>query len=152
MIFRIVENTGVSTTIRIKRSVTRLNETADKSEHTDIESIVDRFKRAWSEDTAHPSYRGKWSRSNPTAGQCAVTALALNDLYDWDIYDTVVGRSRHFFNKDENGNVIDITKDQFGDTDIPYEQGRKRDRKDLLKSSDVKQRYEILKSKVGEDK
>ena len=144
MIFRIVENTGVSTTIRIKRSVTRLNETADKSEHTDIESIVDRFKRAWSEDTAHPSYKGKWGKDNPTAGQCAVTALVLNDLYGWDIYDVIVGRARHFFNKTDSGEIIDITAEQFGNTKIPYGTARTRDRNDLLKSPDVKQRYKLL--------
>lgn len=148
MIFRIVENTGVSTTIRIKRSVTRLNETADKSEHTDIESIVDRFKRAWSEDTAHPSYKGKWGKDNPTAGQCAVTALVLNDLYGWDIYDVIVGRARHFFNKTDSGEIIDITAEQFGDTRIPYENSRLRDAKALLKNDDIKARYKLLKSRL----
>ena len=100
---------------------------------------------AYSSETCHPSYVSKWSSERPTVGQCAITAVYLHEIFGYDIYDVMVGRSRHFFNKKPDGSIIDLTSEQF-DYEINYESARKRNPKDIIKS--VKKRYEILKTRM----
>lgn len=111
------------------------------------------LEKAWCRETAHPSYRDKWSEDNPSVGQCLVTALAIQDKYGGDICSCKVGNNRHFVNIiDER--IIDRTADQFGGTgNIKYISGsfRKRTRVSLLKNKDVKSRYELLKARLEEN-
>lgn len=110
------------------------------------------LRNAWCRETAHPSYRDKWSEDNPSVGQCCVTALAIQDKYGGDIYSCKVGNNSHFVNIiDER--IIDRTAEQFGESsNIKYMSGsfRKRTRVSLLKNNDVKARYELLKAKLEE--
>lgn len=105
----------------------------------------DNISLAWSKNTAHPSYQSKWSENNRSAGQCAITAMYLNQKYGYSIFETIVGKSRHFFNKDNDGNVIDLTKDQF-DVEIDYSNSRQRDFNDLYRSCG--NRYELFVSNL----
>lgn len=108
------------------------------------------LEKAWCRETAHPSYRDKWSGDNPSVGQCLVTALVIQDEYGGDIYSCKVGGNSHFVNI-INERIIDKTTEQFGGTDkIKYINGsfRKRSRASLLKNKDVKQRYELLKLRM----
>ena len=110
------------------------------------------LRRAWCRETAHPSYRDKWSEGNPSVGQRLVTALVVQDKYGGDIYSCKVGNNSHFVNIiDER--IVDKTAGQFGGTGkIKYISGsfRKRSREALLKNKDVKQRYELLKVRMEE--
>lgn len=103
---------------------------------------------AWTKDTCHPSYRLKWNPENSSIGQCAITAMYLNEKMDWNIYETLVGRTRHFFNKDTNGMIYDLTADQFTNIDIDYENCRLRDFKDLYRS--CKNRYDLFKANLND--
>lgn len=110
------------------------------------------LRKAWCRETAHPSYQNKWSEDNPSVGQCCVTALVMQDLYGGDIYSCKVGNHSHFVNI-INERIIDNTAEQFGGTDkIKYVSGsfRKRSKTSLLKSKDVKRRYELLKLRLEE--
>jgi hypothetical protein len=111
------------------------------------------LRKAWCAATAHPSYQKDWTEDNPSYGQCCVTALAMQDLYGGDIYSCKVGNNSHFVNIiDER--IIDKTAEQFGGTDkIKYVNGsfRKRSKESLLKNKDVKQRYELLKTRMEEN-
>lgn len=110
------------------------------------------LEKAWCRETAHPSYRDKWSEGNPSVGQCLVTALVVQDKCGGDIYSCKVGNNSHFVNIiDER--IIDKTAEQFdGVEQIKYISGsfRKRVRASLLKNKDVKQRYELLKARMEE--
>lgn len=110
------------------------------------------LRKAWCRETAHPSYRHKWSEDNPSVGQCLVTALVVQDKYGGDIYSCKVGSNSHFVNIiDER--IIDKTAEQFGGMgNIKYISGsfRKRARTSLLKNRDVKTRYELLKARLEE--
>lgn len=110
------------------------------------------LEKAWCRETAHPSYRDKWSRDNPSVGQCLATALVIQDECGGDIYSCKVGNNSHFINViDER--IIDKTVEQFGGTDkVKYISGsfRKRSRESLLRNKDVKQRYELLKARMEE--
>ena len=100
---------------------------------------------AYNSETCHPSYVSKWSPERPIVGQCAITSVYLHETFGYDIYDVMVGRSRHFFNKMSDGTIVDLTAEQF-DCEINYEFARKRNPKDVIKS--VKDRYEILKTRM----
>lgn len=109
------------------------------------------LRKAWCRETAHLNYKDKWSEENPSIGQCLVTALVIQDQYGGDIYSCKVGNNSHFVNI-INERIIDKTAEQFGGTDkIKYINGsfRKRSRESLLKNKDVKQRYELLKARMG---
>lgn len=108
------------------------------------------FRNAWCRETAHLSYRDKWSKDNPSVGQCLVTALVIQDKYGGDIYACKIGSNSHFVNI-INERIVDKTAEQFGGIDkIKYINGsfKKRSRESLLKNKDVKQRYELLRARM----
>ena len=108
------------------------------------------LRKAWCRETAHPSYQSKWSENNPSVGQCCVTALVIQDKYGGDIYSCKVGKNSHFVNV-INERIVDKTAEQFGGADkIKYISGsfRKRTKTSLLKSNNIKIRYELLKLRL----
>ena len=119
-------------------------------ESTVDKSLINKIKLAWCAETAHPAYASKWSAENPAIGQCLVTALIIQDELGGDIYDCKVGRSRHFYNV-INGETVDLTFSQFPDGS-EITDSRIRDRKQLLANKETKQRYELLKSRIGDNK
>lgn len=113
---------------------------------------MEKIRKAWCRETAHPSYQDKWSEDNPSCGQCCVTALVVQDLYGGDIYSCKVGQNSHFINI-INDRIIDLTSEQFGGADkIKYvsESFIKKSRMLLLKNPDIKERYELLKQRIKE--
>ena len=111
------------------------------------------LRKAWCRETAHRSYRDKWSKDNPSVGQCLVTALIVQDKYGGDIYSCKINNNSHFVNI-INERIVDKTAEQFGGTSvIKYISGsfRKRTRESLLKNKDVKARYELLKARLEDN-
>lgn len=108
------------------------------------------LRNAWCRETAHPSYQDKWTEDNPSIGQCLVTALIIQEQYGGDIYSCKVGNCSHFVNV-INERIIDKTAEQFGGiNNIKYISGsfRLRTRESLLKSKEVKDRYELLRKRL----
>jgi len=68
-------------------------------------------KQAWDEATCYPGDLSRWSKNLPETGQCAVTALLINDIYGGEI---VFNQAfDHFWNILPNGRELDLTKGQF---------------------------------------
>jgi hypothetical protein len=104
-------------------------------------------RKSWGIDTAYKDDIPKWSTDNPAVGQCAVTALIIHDYFGGQIYsgvsqDGVV----HYWNK-IYGLKIDLTRSQFRDTKI-FTNITKWVAEDLLQTGNVRERYEILKSRI----
>jgi hypothetical protein len=99
--------------------------------------------KAWSKETAHPAYQNKWSLDNPSAGQCLVTALLIQELKGGEIASCKVGNCSHFINV-INGQIEDYTSGQFK-LPIKYKKISLRERKILLENKDTLKRYELLK-------
>lgn len=110
-----------------------------------MKNFKQKLLAAYSAETCHPSYVDKWSPANPTAGQCAITALLVHENFGYDIYEVKVKRSRHFFNKTPSGEIVDLTAEQFSDA-VDYSDCRKREPKDLYKVCQV--RLDILKNNL----
>lgn len=109
------------------------------------------LRKAWCRETAHPSYQNKWSADNPSYGQCAVSCLAMQDIYGGDIYECKVNGKRHYVNILPQGTMYDFTAEQFNIKCIKYDDMKPRTRSSLLKSASVKERYLMLKARLEDN-
>jgi hypothetical protein len=65
------------------------------------------LRKAWSLRTS-----GTWTAANPARGQCNVTALLVEELFDGEILKTPLPEGDHFYNRID-GRRIDLTASQF---------------------------------------
>ena len=107
--------------------------------------------QAWSRETAAPSCQSGWSPENMCYGQCAVTALAVQDRFGGELLRVVFpGHGSHYFNRLPNGMSIDYTISQFP-PGIEYPPIEVRTREYVLDSpgavaARTRERYERLKA------
>ena len=114
-----------------------------KQQHaSSVVKICNALSTNWSGET---SYCDDWSSSNPSSGQCAVSALVLQDYCGGEIRRCVVAGTPHYF-----GQVVDSTAAQFGTVAINYDTSTARSRQRILRHADTRQRYELLKGRVKE--
>lgn len=107
------------------------------------------FEKSWSSETCYPKQKLEWSKNNPALGQCAVTALIINDLLGGEILFNQ--ELNHFWNLLPDGSEIDLTREQFGAVEIS--ESERVTRQEILDSDtafDAKtlSRYNRLKEKV----
>jgi hypothetical protein len=101
--------------------------------------------RAWDYDTS--SDATNWREDNPAWGQCAVTALVVQDLLGGDLLRGLVNGVSHYWNRLPNGQEIDLTIQQFGT--ITERQGAiVRERDYVLSFPETAKRYELLRKRV----
>lgn len=112
-----------------------------------IPIVIPYVREAWCRETAHPSYRKRWSKKNRAYGQCCVTALLMNYAFGFDVAKCKVGRRWHYFNITPEREIIDLTREQFGDAGIDYYIIEQCSVKKLLAEEDVRNRFELLKQR-----
>lgn len=124
--------------------------------YSNIETLDDLFEnilKVYSADTAYPSCQSDYVYdSDPTYGQCAITAMIVNDVFGGSIHRIRVnGGGTHYFNKIDN-HYIDLTRDQFDlyNIYINYDNNEEIPREYCGKNENTKKRYEILKKKLKE--
>lgn len=105
--------------------------------------------KAWVRETASPLAAADWTESNPSLGQCAVTALLVHEMIGGHIMRTVVpGLGSHYYNILPDGRVCDLTRAQFPKgTEIP--DGKIAEREDVLgteraRAARTQERYALL--------
>lgn len=113
------------------------------------------LQNCWSKETSVDSKN--WTNENPAYGQCAVTALIVNDYLGGDIvwsYATFPNGTKisHYFNN-IGGIEIDFTKEQFPKETVILKGVAKTKefnstREYILSYDSTKIRYELLKEKV----
>jgi hypothetical protein len=110
---------------------------------------------SWSKETsADPD---GWTCENPSWGQCAVTALVVQDFFGGEIFrgslKEVIGFERmrsHYWNHVEDGER-DFSQSQFpADVYKTIPKGETRTREYLLSNPETNRRYEILKQRLQE--
>jgi hypothetical protein len=75
------------------------------------------FRQCWDEHTCDPAVR--WDASNPAAGHCGVTSMAVAELLGGVLlWSEVFRRDRqrdglHYWNRLPSGIEVDLTRDQF---------------------------------------
>lgn len=99
--------------------------------------------QSWNLETCAPGLKDKWNKENPSLGQCAITALIVNDFFGGKIMRCMTSSGSHYYNLIDN-ELVDLTVDQFLDVIPKYEDESERTREYLLSNEDTKNRYEKL--------
>ena len=77
-----------------------------------IEQLNKLLNYCWSYETCSPGLKDVWNSENPSIGQCAITALIVNDFFGGKIMRCMSNSGSHYYNLiDEN--IIDLTVNQF---------------------------------------
>jgi hypothetical protein len=113
---------------------------------TEIAELREELARAWSRETSAEPER--WTEANPAFGQCAVTALVVQDYLGGELLRAEVGPVSHYWNLLPSGDEVDLTRHQFG-TDVALERVEPRTRDYVLSHPDTQRRYELLARRVG---
>ena len=111
-----------------------------------VTKIRNALSVGWSRET---SYFDNWSPNNPSAGQCAVSALILQDYCGGEIRKCMVAGVPHYFNV-INDQVVDSTVGQFAVGEIEYHTSAVREKGRILRHADTFQRYELLCMRVAQ--
>ena len=86
---------------------------------TSLTELERAIRAAWSVWTADPVDQAAWSPANPARGQCAVTALVIQDLLGGELLLADVTHADgtrqgvHFSNRLAGGAELDLTREQF---------------------------------------
>ena len=107
--------------------------------------FVSAVERAWTRETS--SAPEAWSPANPAFGQCAVTALVVQDFYGGSLLRVQVGDVSHYWNVLPDGTELDLTRQQFGG-EIETSGSELRDRAYVLSFPETARRYGILRARV----
>jgi hypothetical protein len=99
------------------------------------------LRQAWRADTSIAP--NDWSPSNPAAGQCAVTALVVQDYFGGELVRGHTEEGTHYWNRLPNGQEIDLTAEQF-DTDPGISNVEFRSRAYVLSYPATSARYRRL--------
>jgi hypothetical protein len=87
----------------------------------DIERAI---RASWSRETCDPVDGDVWSPENPSRGQCAVTALVVQDLLGGELllaevhYADGSRQGLHYWNRLGEGVELDLTREQFQPDEI----------------------------------
>ena len=103
------------------------------------------IEEAWARETSADSEN--WNEQNPAWGQCAVTALAIQDKLGGELLRTTVGQISHYFNRLPDGRELDLTRKQFG-SGARLGEVAVRQREYVLSFPDTRRRYELLKQRL----
>ncbi|HYE58613.1 MAG TPA: hypothetical protein VD948_08910 [Rhodothermales bacterium] len=109
--------------------------------------MADRIAAAWARDTSASA--DEWTPANPARGQCAVTALVVQDVYGGDLLRAMVGGESHYFNRLPGGEEVDLTRQQFP-PDAVVGAAEVRMREYVLSFPETARRYRLLKDRLGE--
>jgi hypothetical protein len=116
-----------------------------KQGRTDV-PLFEKIEKAWDKDTSF--WPDKFTEDNKSCGQCAVTALTVQDEYGGELVRCdVEGIGSHYYNRLDDGTIIDLTKKQFP-PDAKFTEGKIKKRETILKYSSVKKRYDRLKDNM----
>jgi hypothetical protein len=109
----------------------------------DRASLFAAIRHAWAADTSIDS---EWSVTCPARGQCAVTALVIQDYLGGQLIRAEVEGVSHYWNRVKGGEV-DLTRDQF--TQFVPTAVAIRSRRYVLAFPDTIRRYKTLKERVA---
>lgn len=113
------------------------------------------LQKSWSKETSYCP--DEWDSSNLSLGQCAISALMVNDYFGGDIIWSHVllptgQKVSHYYNLIDS-KVVDLTRSQFPEgTIVPEGTDKKKGfastREFMLSNDNTKKRYELLKKIV----
>ncbi|MCK9230036.1 MAG: HNH endonuclease [Syntrophales bacterium] len=105
------------------------------------------FAKFWSKETA---YYNEWNIKNPSYGQCAISAIALQEIIGGEIAKIILSEGKsHYFNI-LDGNVYDLTSDQF-EMPVKYDHHEIVSKDYLLSDHRTAKRYKIFYNNLKQE-
>ncbi len=86
--------------------------------------IDEAIRACWSPETCDPVDLEDWSDANPARGQCAVTALVVQDILGGELLVAEVHHADgtrqgvHYWNRLASGAEVDLTRAQFTNGEV----------------------------------
>lgn len=116
---------------------------ASQEDAVDVDDLRTALESAWNKSTSVDS---DWNPTTPSRGQCAVTALVVQDEYGGSLLRSVVEGVSHYWNRLPDGREIDLTRDQFH----AFEPDKivERERGYVLSFPDTEKRYMLLRERL----
>ena len=90
----------------------------------------------------------RWSASTPARGQAGVTSLLIQSIFGGDLIRAEVNGGLHYFNRLPDGQIVDLTFDQFP-LGSRYRQVSLVPRSYVLGQGTTEKRYQLLVDRVG---
>jgi hypothetical protein len=100
------------------------------------------LRRSWCVETS--TSPDEWTQANPALGQCAVTALAIQDELGGELLRSTVSGVSHYWNRLPGGREVDLTFEQFGPGAAIETTPETRSREYVLSFPDTGRRYRTL--------
>lgn len=109
--------------------------------------LIAALRASWDRESAYEP--DEWSPERPSAGQCAVTALIVQEVSGGEIVGARYVGGSHYWNI-VDGVTVDLTASQFDELPTWVEGPGSVDRGTLLANVDTANRYEWLRRRVAE--
>lgn len=105
------------------------------------------IREAWCRETSADA--DIWTPECPSIGQCAVTAMVVQDGLGGELLRSTVRGISHYWNSIPGMGELDLTRAQFGENVIPDAAPIFRDREYLDGSPETMARYTLLRERMG---
>jgi hypothetical protein len=106
-----------------------------------------RLADAWAARTSHDA--AGWAPERPSYGQCAVSALVIQDIFGGELMRGEFDGGSHYWNRLCNGFEIDLTRSQF-DRVPDFRDIAVQSRSYVLSYPATVVRYSLLRARVRE--
>lgn len=111
-----------------------------------LPGFIERIERAWCKKTsADPD---KWSEFLPEHGQCAVTALVVQDILGGQLLRAEIDGVSHYWNRLPGRGHLDLCAGQFPQDAECTSEVVERERDYVLSFPDTLARYELLRDRL----
>lgn len=122
----------------------------DENRYLELLRLQNALRLSWNADTVAVWERDQWTQKLPAFGQCAVTALVVQDLFGGKLVKDP--DNDHYWNVFDDGSECDLSREQFA-FDIKLEAKLERTRDYMLTNErSIKamtpDRYTILRERV----
>lgn len=129
---------------------TNIIPTNDEDRYIELIRLESGLRSSWGADTVAVWERDQWAEKLPSFGQCAVTALVVQDLFGGKLVKDP--ENDHYWNVFDDGTECDLSREQFAN-DIKLEAKLERTREYMLTNersikAETPDRYAILRERV----
>ena len=117
---------------------------------TNLNELYAVLRKCWRANTAYPNCQSTWRSTDPSYGQCAITAALVNDMFGGEIHRVPLkGGGSHYFNVID-GKVVDLTYEQFSLYHDDYKESPYRTipRNRTCQGGDARDRYVKLQQNM----
>ncbi|MBR0439178.1 MAG: hypothetical protein IJK27_00240 [Bacilli bacterium] len=110
--------------------------------------LYELMTKVWDRFSCAPKYRNEWSKENMTLGQCSITAFLVQDIFGGEVRGVKLpDGGYHCFNV-VDGQKFDLTSEQFGDTELDYENCPEQKRVEHFASQEKFERYLYIRNRL----